>query len=180
LPQQGTHTLQHTATHCNTLQHTATLCNTLQHSATGSIRGIPNATTGTKRHRLTSPSTCNKLQRTHCTTLHHTAPHRTTRQHTAPLCNTLHHPATHFNTLQQSKSVAYQVPLLGPLLGPKYIVSVVHQLATNCNTHTAPHCTTLHHTAPLCNTLQHPSTHCNRANQWHTKCHYWDQKASPH
>ena len=30
----GTHTLQHTATHCNTLQHTATHCNTLQHTAT--------------------------------------------------------------------------------------------------------------------------------------------------
>ena len=29
----GTHCLQHTASHCNTLQHTATHCNTLQHTS---------------------------------------------------------------------------------------------------------------------------------------------------
>jgi len=34
LQHAATHTLQHTATHCNTLQHTATHCNTLQHAAT--------------------------------------------------------------------------------------------------------------------------------------------------
>ena len=48
----ATHTLQHTAPHCNTLQHTATHCNTLQHTAK------------------------------HCNTLQHTAKHCKTLQHT--------------------------------------------------------------------------------------------------
>jgi len=70
----ASHTLQHTATHCNTLQHTATHCNTLQHTAT------------------------------HCNTLQHTATHCNALQYTATYCNTLQHTAMHCNTLQHMNS----------------------------------------------------------------------------
>ena len=98
------HTLQHTAIHCNTLQRTATHCNTLQRTATHHItlqhtashRNTPQhiATYCNDKHAH-AYSPCGSRRRTTTAALQHNATH----------CDTLRHTATHCNTNSQRGAV---------------------------------------------------------------------------
>ena len=149
----SSHTLQHTATHCNTLQRIATHCNRLQpFQCSQSILRWG--------YRQVTP--CNTLQRTvvHCNMgglavyialgvpLSHLV---------ATRCNTLQHAATHCNTLQNTVNDCnslQQEDCTQPISRSEY------RQATHCITlqRTATHCNTLQHSAIHSNTLQHSST----------------------
>jgi len=113
---EPSHTLQHTATHCDTLQHTTTHCTT-PHNTTTHCNTLQHTVThcNTLWHTATR---CNTLQHTttHCNTLQLTATHCNTLQHTATHCNTLQHIATHWRIQEPSHTwVMSYIWLVGSL-----------------------------------------------------------------
>ena len=91
--QVRSHTLQHTATHCNTLQHTVTSCNALQH-----VMIVQSA------HKL-GVRTSRVRPHTHCVWIHMVNPKSTSNQSSKP-CTVLQYPSrkvrmhTHVNRLR--------------------------------------------------------------------------------
>jgi len=127
-----THSLQHTATHCNTLQHTATYCNTLQHTAT------------LTRYILHFINTY--IYPTLLYTLCYLCYKYTCVSRTCTSCSVL--------LLRALQENIQGVPT------SLYTLATIFK-HTHALQHTARHYNTLQHTAPHCNTLQHTATHCN-------------------